>query len=186
MLRALAIGLMLTMSHVLMGAGVSHAQPVDQWHYIDETSVLHTDVVTGLHGAGVIQSDTLFAMLYLGLPEDNGVVSVVLPTVEPASELSSTLIATNGDRFERLLLAEELDTIEVNDGTYAYAFSITAIDVERFKSARIWQVQVGSDQWDVTLTGSRSAITEAERQYEKMIQRLEADTRASTKSKTTD
>ena len=159
----MAIGLMLTLAHMMMSAGQSHAQPIDEWHYIDETSVLHTDVVDGLHGAGVIQSDKLFAMLYLGLPDDNGVVSVVLPTPEPASELSSTLIATNGDRFERLLAAEELDIIRVSDGTYAYAFPITAVDVERFKSARSWHLKVGDEEWDVTLTGSRRAITEAER-----------------------
>ena len=184
MLRTMAIGLMLTLAHMMMSAGESYAQPIDEWHYIDETSVLHTDVVDGLHGAGVIQSDKLFAMLYLGLPDDNGVVSVVLPTAEPASELSSTLVATNGDRFERKLSAEELDVIKVNDGTYAYAFPITAVDVERFKSARSWQLQIGNTVWDVTLTGSRRAITEAERQYEKMLDRLEADAGESAKSKT--
>ncbi len=175
MLRWLAIAMSFAGAQVALCADDVQAQPIDEWHYIDADSVLHIQRVDGLHGAGVIQSDKLFAMLYLGVPDENGVVSVVLPTENAAIELTSTLIATNGQRFDRVLTAEEMDIAAVSPGTYAYSFPINALDVDRFKSARSWQIQVAERKWIVTLTGSRRAITEAERQFALMLERLEAD-----------
>ena len=43
--------------------GPAVAQPIDEWHYIDAESVLHTEHVAGLYGVGVIQSDQIFALL---------------------------------------------------------------------------------------------------------------------------
>lgn len=138
------------------------AQPIDRWHYIDPESVLHTDRVDGLQGAGVIQSDEIFAMLYLGLPEENGVVSVALPALAETDPLSSTLVSTSGQRYERTLTPEELDVVKINDTTFAYSFPITAVDVDLFKAAQTWMLSIGDQSWPITLTGSRRAIEEAE------------------------
>lgn len=148
------------------------AQPIDRWHYIDPESVLHTDRVDGLQGAGVIQGDATFAMLYLGLPEENGVVSVALPSGSGASELSSTLITTRGQRFERELLAEELDIVQLGDKTFAYSFPITPTDVDLFKSAQTWILSIGDQSWPITLSGSRAAIDKAERKHADLFERL--------------
>lgn len=186
MLRMMALVLTLAFANTVLGANTAQAQPIDEWHYIDEDSVLHTDIVNGLHGAGVIQSDLLFAMLYLGAPDNNGVVSVVLPTTEPAAEISSTLIATNGQRFERLVTADDLDIARVSEGSHAYSFSITALDVDLFKSARSWRLAIDDQEWVLTLTGSRRAITEAEKRYTRMIEQLQADAGTSAKTLTSD
>ena len=186
MLRQTALGLMLAMGQLLLGAVSLSAQPIDEWHYIDDASVLHTQGVDGLHGAGVIQSDKLFAMLYLGVPEENGLVSVVLPSGDAATELSSTLVATNGQRFKRMLQTEELDIAEVGEGIYAYSFPISANDVDLFKAARSWQLGIGDRKWTVTLTGSRKAITEAERQFTEMMEQAQVATDASVTRDVTD
>ncbi len=148
------------------------AQPIDRWHYIDTESVLHTDRVDGLQGAGVIQGDAIFAMLYLGLPEENGVVSVALPSGSSASKLSSTLITTRGQRFERELLAEELDIVQLGDKTFAYSFPITPTDVDLFKSAQTWILSIGDQSWPITLSGSRVAIDQAEREHADLFEKL--------------
>ena len=156
----------------LLAPGSAAAQPIDEWHYIDPESVLHTDRVDGLQGAGVIQSDEIFAMLYLGLPDENGVVSVALPARANGDQLSSTLVSTNGQRFERILADEELDVVEINATTFAYSFPITAADVDLFKAAQTWVLQVGEQTWPITLTGSRAAIEEAERKHAALFEQL--------------
>lgn len=186
MLRALGIFLTLALAQVVLGADMLRAQPIDQWHYIDEDSVLHTQRVDGLHGAGIIQSDRVFAMLYLGVPDENGVVSIVLPTAQPASEIASILVTTNGQRFRRVLQNGELEITPISAGSYAYSFPITAIDVDLFKSARSWELRIGDTGWTVTLTGSRKAIEEAERQFEMMIDQMERTESASALPPTTD
>lgn len=150
------------------------AQPIDRWHYIDTESVLHTDRVDGLQGAGVIQRDAIFAMLYLGLPEENGVVSVALPTGSGAITLSSTLISTRGQRFERTLSPEELDIAQISDTTFAYSFPISPTDVDLFKSAQTWILSIGENNWPITLAGSRAAIDKAERKHAELFKTLSA------------
>lgn len=151
---------------------IAAAQPIDRWHYIDAESVLHTERVDGLQGAGVIQSDATFAMLYLGLPEDNGVVSVALPTDTSSDTLSSTLISTSGQRFERDLTNEELVIEQISDTTFAYSFPITPTDVDLFKSAQTWVLSIGDRSWPITLRGSRAAISTAERKHADLFKRL--------------
>jgi len=136
--------------------------------------VLHTERVDGLQGAGVIQSDAVFAMLYLGLPEDNGVVLVALPTAPGASSLSSTLISTRGQRFERTLSLEELDVAQISDATFAYSFPISPTDVDLFKSAQTWILSIGEESWQITLSGSRAAIDKAERKHADLFKTLSA------------
>lgn len=139
----------------------TYAQPIDRWHYIDNASVLHTERVDGLHGAGIIQSDRIFAMLYLGLPEDNGVVTVALPTRSAAAALTSTLVATNGQRFERTVDETDMDVAQINDETFAYSVPISWDDVRLFKSALTWHVKVEDDIWSISLSGSQVAIEKA-------------------------
>lgn len=148
------------------------AQPIDRWHYIDAESVLHAPRVDGLQGAGIIQNDAIFAMLYLGLPEENGVISIVLPTPEPAAELKSTLVSTRGQRFERVLRAEDLDIVRTSDSSHAYSFPISAIDIDLFKRAQTWMLTIGDTTWPVTLRGSRKAIEEAERRHMSLFKSL--------------
>ena len=152
----------------------AQAQPIDRWHYIDDDSVLQADPVKGLHGAGVIQSDQTFAMLYLGLPDRAGLVSVVLPTAEPADALSSILIKSDGERFERMLTVDELDIARVSEQTHAYSFPITDVDVGLFKAARSWQLQIADTIWTITLRGSRDAIALAERERRRQLEELAA------------
>ncbi len=153
-------------------APLASAQEIDRWHYIDADSVLHSERVDGLQGAGVIQSDTIFAMLYLGLPDQNGVVTVALPMSKAVTDLTSTLVSTSGQRFERALTAEELDVVQINDTTVAYSFPISGNDVDLFKSAQTWQLAAGEMRWPVTLTGSRRAIEEAERKHKDLFESL--------------
>lgn len=134
------------------------AQPIGEWHYIDRDSVLFTEHVEGLHGAGVIQSDQIFALLYPGPPGQNGVVSVVLPTGASASSLKSTLTRSNGLRYVRSLSAEELEIAPVNETDHAYSFPITAEDVRLFQRASTWELSMGDQSWMVTLKGSKKAL----------------------------
>ncbi|MCE8006292.1 hypothetical protein [Aestuariivita sp.] len=150
----------------------SQAQPIDRWHYITRESVLFADRVAGLHGAGVIQADEIFAMLYLGLPEENGVVSIVLPTPDPAERLTSVLVSPSGQRFERNLSAQELDTAPVGSGRQAYSFPITDEDVDLFKSATAWELRIGDTVWSISLDGSRRAIELAEAERARQLSEL--------------
>lgn len=177
--RWVVLGLTLAIGGLFLGSEKAQSQPIDSWHYIDADSVLHTERVDGLHGAGVIQSDQIFAMLYLGLPEGNGVVSVVLPTLTAMPTLSSTLIAPNGQRFVRVLEGSELDVSQVSDTSYAYSFSITSVDVALYKSARSWELSQGESRWTVTLAGSRRAIEEAETEHRHQFKKM-SETRPTT------
>lgn len=173
---ALSVFLVALLPSVCGFAQSAQAQPIDRWHYIDQDSVLHAERVDGLHGAGLIQGDRIFAMLYLGLPDANGVVTVALPTPEPASSLTSVLIATNGQRFERTLAASDLETSRISDATIAYSFPITPRDIDLFKSAQTWNIRVGDETWAVTLTGSRRAILEAEERHADLLNGLSNST----------
>jgi len=173
---ALATYLLALLPSFYLSAGEAAAQPIDRWHYIDQDSVLFTERVDGLHGAGLIQSDKIFAMLYLGLPGENGVVSVALPMEEPTRSLSSVLVSTSGQRFERVLDAEEMDIMQINGASIAYSFPISPDDIDLFKAAQTWTLQVGERAWSLTLTGSKKAIALAESKHNEVLRGLSSRT----------
>ncbi len=144
------------------GADDAAAQPFDQWHYINEDSILHSETVAGLHGAGVIQSNQIFAMLYLGLPGENGVVTVVLPLDAMPETMTSALVLTNGQRFSREIPLGQIDRTELKPNAQALTFPISDMDVDLFKRAITWHIGAGDSQYAITLKGSRKAIEKAE------------------------
>ena len=58
--------------------------------------------------------------------------------------------------------------------------------MDLFKAARNWQLAIGDRKWTVTLTGSRKAITEAERQFTEMMEQAQIATDASVTRDVTD
>ena len=124
--------------------------------------MLHSDTVAGLHGAGVIQGDQSFAMLYLGLPGENGVVTAVLPIDAMPEMVQSALVLGNGQRFSRDIPIDQIDRTELKPGSQAITFPISDEDVELFKRALTWEIRAGEAAFTVTLKGSRDAIERAE------------------------
>ncbi len=134
----------------------------DIWHYVIENTPFFTEERRTLHSAGVLQSNGRFALLLLGTADQGALVSVNVPGNAPAEVLVSDLVMPSGNVLSRKVTQDQLLAMEVpGSQSYTYSFRIAPADLELFMGALRWRVVAGENSVDLTLKGSRKAISEA-------------------------
>jgi hypothetical protein len=134
----------------------------DVWHRVTADSPFFSPDRRDYPSAGVLQGDGQFLLLVLGEANEGALVSVVLPGSEPQAELSSTIVLTSGNALTRTIAGAELLAVaDPETGSVTYSFRIPPQDLETVMAGRSWQFAAGREQVDITLDGSRKAISEA-------------------------
>jgi len=137
-------------------------EPFDLWHQYTPNSPFFTTGTETLHGAGLVQSNGRYALLILA-PEGNGAVVKVNLTYGPTPQsMTSSLVMPAGNVLTRNVqdAALKLEPGAIT-GSFDYTFPIAPQDIELFMAARTWRLNVDGEETQISLKGSRKAITAA-------------------------